>query len=301
MTTKPITNQRTKKEIREEVAKIDKEVPETKKFVEIMTAEEQKKEIEENPETTEEETETPENEEELEIPEEEETPETEEESEEEEPETPETPQAPQSKKELPPIEDRYREAGQEAMILNSKNKKFLETVEEAENIPDPTIDELKEYAKQMGSEYDDLDAFAQNVLKENLLNKKRFGKISGLVAEEKQVAKWVGKVESFLTDETTIQKYPALSGLTDEFIKYATKKNHINADLDLLVAGFMWKQPNKPVKRSVLLPRSRGGAGVPIVPVSTDLTEDDAMVYRKKGDFKKYKQLIRQKKIKTTI
>jgi len=301
MTTKPITNQRTKKEIREEVAKIDKEVPETKKFVEIMTAEEQKKEIEENTEMTEEETETPENEEELEIPEEEETPETEEESEEEEPETPETPQAPQSKKELPPIEDRYREAGQEAMILNSKNKKFLETVEEAENIPDPTIDELKEYAKQMGSEYDDLDAFAQNVLKENLLNKKRFGKISGLVAEEKQVAKWVGKVESFLTDETTIQKYPALSGLTDEFIKYATKKNHINADLDLLVAGFMWKQPNKPVKRSVLLPRSRGGAGVPIVPVSTDLTEDDAMVYRKKGDFKKYKQLIRQKKIKTTI
>ena len=301
MTTKPITNQRTKKEIREEVAKIDKEVPETKKFVEIMTAEEQKKEIEENTEMTEEETETPENEEELEIPEEEETPETEEESEEEEPETPETPQAPQPKKELPPIEDRYREAGQEAMILNSKNKKFLETVEEAENIPDPTIDELKEYAKQMGSEYDDLDVFAQNVLKENLLNKKRFGKISGLVAEEKQVAKWVGKVESFLTDETTIQKYPALSGLTDEFIKYATKKNHINADLDLLVAGFMWKQPNKPVKRSVLLPRSRGGAGAPIVPVSTDLTEDDAMVYRKKGDFKKYKQLIRQKKIKTTI
>ena len=301
MTTKPITNQRTKKEIREEVAKIDKEVPETKKFVEIMTAEEQKKEIEENPETTEEETETPENEEELEIPEEEEPLETEEEPEGEEPETPEIPQVPQPKKELPPIEDRYREAGQEAMILNSKNKKFLETVEEAENIPDPTIDELKEYAKQMGSEYDDLDAFAQNVLKENLLNKKRFGKISGLVAEEKQVAKWVGKVESFLTDETTIQKYPALSGLTDEFIKYATKKNHINADLDLLVAGFMWKQPNKPVKRSVLLPRSRGGAGVPIVPVSTDLTEDDAMVYRKKGDFKKYKQLIRQKKIKTTI
>ena len=301
MTTKPITNQRTKKEIREEVAKIDKEVPETKKFVEIMTAEEQKKEIEENTEMTEEETETPENEEELEIPEEEEPLETEEEPEGEEPETPEIPQVPQPKKELPPIEDRYREAGQEAMILNSKNKKFLETVEEAENIPDPTIDELKEYAKQMGSEYDDLDAFAQNVLKENLLNKKRFGKISGLVAEEKQVAKWVGKVESFLTDETTIQKYPALSGLTDEFIKYATKKNHINADLDLLVAGFMWKQPNKPVKRSVLLPRSRGGAGVPIVPVSTDLTEDDAMVYRKKGDFKKYKQLIRQKKIKTTI
>jgi len=123
MTTKPITNQRTKKEIREEVAKIDKEVPETKKFVEIMTAEEQKKEIEENPEVTEEETETPENEEEIEIPEEE-TPETEEESEEEEPETPETPQAPQPKKELPPIEDRYREAGQEAMILNSKNKKY---------------------------------------------------------------------------------------------------------------------------------------------------------------------------------
>src|SRR3990167_4049806 len=235
MATKPITNQRTKKEIREEVAQIDKEVPETKEFVKIMTEEEGKKESEDS----------------LEI---EETPE--------------------------------EETPKETII------------EEAESIPEPTVDELKEYAKQMGEDYENLDVFAQNMLKENLQNKRRFGKVAGLFTEEKKIGEWVKKVEDFVDLESTTQTYPDLENNKDDFIKYCSKKSHIGADLELLIAGFMWKQPvKKSSQGSVLLPSGKGGAGQPKNIKPTELTEDDAKVYRQK-DPKKYKQLIKQKKFK---
>src|SRR3990167_1161298 len=293
MATKPITNQRTKKEIREEVAQIDKEVPETKEFVKIMTDEEGKKESEDSLEIEE----TPEEE----TPKEtiiEEAPIEEEVPEEELEEPAPASQPVQIKNELPSADDRYREAGQEAMILNSKLKKVAETMEEAESIPEPTVDELKEYAKQMGEDYENLDVFAQNMLKENLQNKRRFGKVAGLFTEEKKIGEWVKKVEDFVDLESTTQTYPDLENNKDDFIKYCSKKSHIGADLELLIAGFMWKQPvKKSSQGSVLLPSGKGGAGQPKNIKPTELTEDDAKVYRQK-DPKKYKQLIKQKKFK---
>jgi len=296
MANKPITNQRTKKEIREEVAQIDKEVPDTKEFVKIM--EKDVKDNEEPIETEDTETETPvETTTETEV-----TDDTEEESPEVEETVEETPKPKvQPKKELPPVEERYREAGQEAMILNSKLTKVAETVEEIENLPEPTAEELKEYAKQMGEDFDNLDTFAQNMLKENFKSKKGLNKITNLFSEEKNLGNWIKKVGDFVDAEATTQLYPGLEEMRDDFIRYASKKTHIGSDFDLLVAGFMFKQPTKrPAQGSVLLPSGKGGAGQPKSAVPAALNEDDASVYRK-SDHKKYKQLIKKKKFTITV
>lgn len=285
MATKPITNQRTKQEIREEVAQIDKEIPETKEFVQIMEADKEKELQEENPESTEA----------VETPVEEEKPVAPVEKQEE------VPAKPEPKKELPPLEDRYREAGQEAMIQNSRNEKILETIDEATTLPEPTVDELKEYAKQMGSDYEELDTFSQNMLKENFINKRSMGLISNLAAEQKRAKEWVKRIEDFVDQEQTIQTYPELEDKREEFIKYCSKKTHVGADIDLLVAGFMFKQPvKKPSQGSVLLPSGKGGMGHPKATEPAELTEEDAMVYRTK-DPRKYEELIRKKKFKITV
>lgn len=266
---KAITNQRTPEEIKEIVAEIDAELPEN--LTEVMKEEEGS------------------HEEEVVVTDEIETPEVEEVIE-EELETP--------KKTLPSIEQRYRESGQEAMILNSKNKKILETIEEAENLPEPTIEELKAYALEMNTNYEDLEGFALAMLKENYQNKKRFGKISNLVTEEKQINKWVKTVEDFLDREDTLQNYPSLVNSAEEFIKYASKKTHMNADLDLLVAGFMFKQPKPVNNNSLLLGGNSGNGNKPEKPAIP--TEEDAAIIRKK-DFKKYKEMIKAKKFKTSF
>lgn len=297
MATKPITNQRTKTEIREEVSKIDKEVPDTKEFVEIMENKPQN-----NPEETELEIEdtaiSSESDENEEIPTDtpQEDVETEEIEEEDEAEDPKKPVKPS----LPDPETRARESGQEAMILHSKNRKIMETIEEAVTLPEPTLEELTAYAKEMGEDYEDLDNFAKNVLKESLMNKRSLSKISGLVEEEKQVSKWVKKVEDFLEEETTQQSYEALAGREEDFLKYASKKSHIGSDLDLLVAGFLWKNPVKKHKGSILLPSGRAPSGLPVNKKPTEPTEDDARVIRM-SDPKKYKRMIKNRKFKTTI
>lgn len=286
MADKPITNQRNKQDIREEVAKIDAEIPEAKEFVAIM---ENKAPETEEPQDTidtaqDDTTDEPYEEEKIALTEEE--------------PTEEAPVAPK-KPELPPLEVRARESGQEAMILHSKNKKIMETIDEAEALPAPTSEELSAYAKEMGENYEDLDTFAQNILKESLMNKKRFAKISGLAEEERQVARWVSKVQDFIDREDISQQYPAIASQSEEFLKYASKRSHIGSDLDLLVAGFLWKNPVVRHQGSVLLPSGKG-ASAPSQNKATEPTEDDARVIRTQ-DPKKYKQMIKNRKFKTTI
>lgn len=289
MADKPITNQRSKQEIRSEVAKIDAEVPEANEFTAIM--ENKAPEAEEPQETIDTlQNEDPEVDEDA--PYEEESIALTEEPTEEAPVEPKKP-------ELPPLEVRARESGQEAMILHSKNKKIMETIDEAEALPAPTVEELSAYAKEMGENYEDLDTFAQNILKESLMNKRRFAKISSLAEEERQVAKWVSKVQDFMDQEDVAQQYPALAGQSEEFIKYASKRSHIGSDLDLLVAGFLWKNPVVKHQGSVLLPSGKG-ASTSTQNKPTEPTEEDAKVIRI-SDPKKYKQMIKARKFKTTI
>ncbi len=288
---KAITNQRTPEEIAEITKDIDAEVPEN--LGEIMEDVEQK-EIEENHE--EEEVVPPvEKEESLDV----EHVDGEsadidgDEKEEEEVETPEP------AKPLPSDKERLKESGQEAMVLHNKNKKILEVLEASENLPEPTIDELKEYSKQMGSEYEDLDLFAQNMLKESLKNKRKSEKVSALLQDEKNMTSWINKVEEFVEDDNTTNQYPSLAGREEEFKKYCTKKTHVNADLELLVAGFLFKLPApEPAKKNLMLPRGGGSRNTPPKPMEMD--QDDAKNYRL-TDQKKYKEMIKGRKFKIIV
>lgn len=298
--TKPITNQRTKQEIRDEVAKIDKEVPDTEEFVKIMKKEEAIAKGEELPE------ETPEDTIEIEdtsnIEETEEVVETSPQDEEEVEVEKQTPVKKVVKKDED-FEQRWKEAGQEAMILNSKNKKFMDTVEEVDTIPEPTEAEVRAYAKELGEDYDNLQPFAQNLLKRNLVNEKAVNKIKAVAAEEKELSVWRKRVENFVELEDTANAYPSLADEDrEEFIKYATKKTHVGSDFDLLVAGFFYRKPAKPAKKAtVLLPSSRGGSDMNPKPVAkVDLNEDDAKHYRT-TDQKKFKEMIKKKKFKITV
>jgi len=273
---KAITNQRTPEEIQEITKGIDESLPEN------IEETEDGLEVEEAPEV-----ETPEVEEAPEVPE---VPAV---------EPPEVPEVEKPKPALPPLEDRLRESGQEALILHSKNKKIIETIEETENLPEPTLDELKDYAREMGEDYDTLDKLTQNILKDSLHNKKKFSKLGDLVKDEKQHNKWMEKVDEFIDQEDTSQKYPSLLAKAEEFKKYCAKKTHMNVDFDTLVGGFFFSLPkDEPIRRNLLLPQAGGNRNTPPKPV--DLTQDDAPIIRKK-DMRDYMEKAKHGKIKIQV
>jgi vacuolar-type H+-ATPase subunit I/STV1 len=272
-----ITNQVTQEQVNDMVAEIDKEVPEN--LQEVMDKEKEEVIVVEDEEVVEEKDpsleviQTP-SQEELDI-------------------TPEPEVAPPVKAELPPLEDRYKESGQEAMILNNRNEKILETIEEAEKLTEVTIEELRVHALSLGENYDNLDTFSQNLVKEGLLSKKRFEKLTNLVADDKNVKAWVKKVDDFVNDNNIVEQYPALKGHEEDFLKYASKKTHMNADLELLIAGFLFKLPKEETPKDVLLPRGSGSKNIPVKPAG--LTQDDARAIRKK-DPAKYMEMVREGK-----
>jgi hypothetical protein len=285
-----ITNQVTPNEVKDKVAAIDAELPEN-----LQEEIDKEKEKEAGEAVEEEHAEGFEDAGTLEVTDEE-TPVV---VPEEEDETPTKPEIKKPvKQELPSPEVRARESGQEAMVLNSKNKKILETIEEANNIPEPTIEELKEYATKMGAEYDELDTFSQNMLKKTFKSEKKDALLTNLVADEKNMKIWQDKVEEFAADETTLQDYPSLAGHEEDFVKYCSKKTHINADFNLLVAGFLFKLPEENKNRNLLLPRGGGSKNGPAKPV--ELNQDDARVMRQKNP-KKYLEMVQAGKFKVVI
>lgn len=276
-----INNQSTPEDIKEYLENLDKELPQDiEKAIEKENTEENK-DIEDTPEDV---SEVIDN---IEVKEEEE-PEV---IEEEEVVT-------KDKPEVPPIEERYKNSTQESLILSSKNKKFLETIEEAESLNEPTEEEVRTYSKELGEDYDNLDKFTQNMLRENLINKKKFSKISDLYADEKEQAKWIKKVDTFLEDIKTKEMYPSVVTKSEEFKKYCAKKTHRNADFELLVAGFTSVNMKPTYNKSVLL--QRGGGNLNRPKPSSQLTQDDAQVIRNKSQ-KDYMEMARKGKFKVDV
>lgn len=194
-----------------------------------------------------------------------------------------------------PIEKKLTDVSREATALHFKNKKLVDTIEEASKMPEPTTEELKAYAKTQGADYDELDEFSQNILKKTYLNEKRLEKIQSVTEESKAIDAWAKKVDTFIEESVDAGKYPSLASLGKEFRRFAMKETRRGVDLNDLVASFLYSADRviPKNKKSLLL---GGGNGSAVPPKPTGLSEDDVARIREK-DPKEYRRLIKAGKI----
>lgn len=199
------------------------------------------------------------------------------------------------------LKKNYADATREAMNLHFKNEKLNETIEEAANLPEPTEAELKEYATSQGADWEELDVFSRNILKNALVNDRRFEKIRTAQQESKKMDAWAKKVDTFIEDSIDSGKYPSLATHDAEFRKYAMKEPMRGMELDVLVGSFLFgldtETPNRPKRKSLLLPSTSGQGGTP---VKKGLNETQVAFIRT-HDPKRYRQLIKSGKINLEI
>lgn len=231
-------------------------------------------------------------------PVEEETEPLEVESEEEQPETPKQDEQPRE----PDVDykEKYSESSREATALYFKNQKLTGIIEEVTNISEPTEEELRAYAKTKGAEYDELDDFSRNILKDTYVNSKGLDRIRKVAEETKQAEVWAKKVDDFVNDAETIKSYPSLPDYEEEFKKYCSKESRRGMDLTDLVASFLFRQDKVPQikhKGSILL---SGGNGRNTPPKPAKMTEVEVMSLRLKNP-KAYRRAIKEGKIDTDI
>jgi hypothetical protein len=192
----------------------------------------------------------------------------------------------------------YGASTREAIILSEKNKSFINTVDEAANLPEPTEDELRAYAKEKGGDYDKLDPFAKSMLKDTFVNSVRFNKINSAVQKSKDVEAWGNKVDEFIKDPVTMTTYPQLEGRDRDFISFAMKPTHRGVDMAILVRSFSYDL--KPIKKRARSMFQTGGGGTAPTTPKGELTEKDAEFLRK-HDQKEYRRLIKAGKLAIKI
>jgi len=188
---------------------------------------------------------------------------------------------------------RYRGSTQEAQVLASQNKNLVTAVDEAAKLAEPTDEDL---IKEYGGEWEIMDNVQRKLAKDNFLNKRRFEMVDQAVQKTKKSEEWVGKVREFTDDAKTLEKFPGLKGKEVEFSQFCAIPSRVGVDFGDLVKAFLFDVPPVRPQRKNLFETKGGGQ----VTKPKGLTSEEVAFIRT-NDQKKYKQLIKEGKIKFEI
>lgn len=193
--------------------------------------------------------------------------------------------------------DKFTNAQRQAQIEQSKNKKLNDTINQASTIQ-PTEQELKDYAKTKGVNYDELSTFEKSMLEDGYANKKKFDLVHNAVQENSKIDEWGAKVDDFAENEDNLKKYPHLAGKEAEFRSFSMKQSRRGADLEDLARLFSLESKPEKRKGSLLATNS---SGKDKKPTTNALDDADMVASIRRSDPRKYRELVKAGKIKIDV
>ncbi len=196
-------------------------------------------------------------------------------------------------------EKRHKAQQTEAQILAARNREFINKVDQASKLPEPTIDELKAYISNDGAEWDDLTSYEQTMAKKNYRLEKQFSIVNEAVQITKKIDEWAIKVDEFIDSTENKAEFVKLQGHEAEFRAFAMKESHRGAAIDtLLLPAFLQNLPTVTKKRGSIF-ETGGGGEAPEKPGKIS-TEEAARIRETKGE-KAYKRLVQSGQIDDDI
>lgn len=196
-------------------------------------------------------------------------------------------------------EEKFKSSSKEAMSLFFKNKHLNDKIDEAANLAEPTEDDLKQYAVLKGADWEMLDTFSKNILKDSYVNDRRFSLIHEASKAGREFEAWEKKVVDFIDSPETLAKYPVMSDYGGRFKRFCMKEGRMGMSLDDLLASFLFHQEQdgrtkvSKKKKTMFLSGGSGGEE-PIKPAK--MTADQVRAIRA-TDPKRYRQMIKEGKI----
>lgn len=204
----------------------------------------------------------------------------------------------ETKKVLPPVEERYKESTKEAQKLYRNNAVMNKAIEDANELPEPTEEELKSEFP----EWAEMSATEQRFAKDSVINKQFRAKIAEASAEQRSIEKWEDRVSEYVKDPANLAGHPELEGKGDAFVEYVTKdKKLVGTDFDILVSAFLHDvQTNKPApKKGKMFETGSAGPNESIKLKDTKLTPEEAEKLQQ-TDYNKWKQYLLAGKLQET-
>lgn len=195
------------------------------------------------------------------------------------------------------VSKKLTESTKEAQKLYQDNKKITDALHEANNIPEPTEDELKaEYP-----EWADMSDTEKRLAKKAFINDKKMSILEQAAAETKKVEEWSNKVDTWIENPKTLAAIPELEGKEDAFKTYAKDKQRRNVSLDILYKAFLHEyRASKPSNKGKTIETGTGGSNTKAKPVDDKISLEQANQLMK-TNYPKYKELLLAGKIKMDV
>jgi len=214
---------------------------------------------------------------------------------------PEVTPEPEPEPEAEPIPDykkKFSESSREAQKIVAKNRKMNQAIDEANEVSEPTEEELQ-------AEYEDwdlLDDSTKKIAKESMVSTRRFAIISQGRTESQKIDKWSEEVFKFADDPQTLIDNPELEGKTEEFMVFANEESNNSIPFKVLVGSFLHEQSKtaKPKSKGAMFPDGSGGPNDKGKPKGDKITVAESEVLRQ-TNYNKYKELLQAGKISTEI
>lgn len=208
---------------------------------------------------------------------------------------------PQEEEEAEPSKELYKkkfsESSKESQKLYAKNRVMNKAIADAEDVPEPTEEELeKEF-----SDWDVMSDTEKTFAKETIISRNWRETISKAKDQASKIEKWSESVDDFVGDPKTYIDAPELEGKQSEFAEFAKQEENNNVPMHILKSAFLHenssgKQPNK----GRMFEKGSGGPNDKPTPRTDKITIEEASKLRQ-TDYNKYKEYLVAGKIETDL
>lgn len=152
---------------------------------------------------------------------------------------------------------KFSESSRENQKIHAKNRVINQALIEADELPEPTEEELvKEYP-----DWELMTDIEKNFAKETVVSRNWRKVISKAKEQATKIEKWNDSVDEFISDPKNLVDNPELEGKTDEFREFATDNENNSVPFKILVAAFLHNQStNKTSNKGSMFVRGKGGS-----------------------------------------
>ena len=198
------------------------------------------------------------------------------------------PSEPEPSKEL--YKKKFSASSRENQKIYAKNRKLNQAIEEANEIPEPTDEEmLAEYP----SDWEMMSDFEQKIARETLISKRFRERIAKAQDEVKKIEKWDEEIIKFVEDPKTLIDNPELEGKEEDFTKFASEDINNSVPFKILVAAFLHESQKsvKPKNKGAMFETGSGGPNEKPKPKSDKLTIEEGRRLRK-SNYNRWKEYL---------
>jgi len=209
--------------------------------------------------------------------------------------------APEPEPQADPSKEVYKKkfsaSARENQKIYAKNRVINKALADAEDVPEPTEDELaKEFA-----DWDVMSDTEKVFAKETVISRSWRKTIAQAKEQATKIEKWNEGVDEFIDDPKTLNDNPELEGKTDEFREFATKEDNNSVPFGILVSAFLHDHTtNQKPNKGRMFERGSGGPNDKPKPKDGKITLDQARKLRE-TDYGKWKEYLRQGKIESDL